>query len=198
MFVFHFVAPYIGIRTDAKLPSWTSIIGATVLSFFIEDFYFYWVHRLLHHGAWYRYIHKVHHEYQVPIGMAAEYAHPVETLILGFGTMLGPFIFMDHIFSMYFFLFWRLYQTIEHHNGYEYPWAPSKWFPIWSGAKFHDYHHETFVRISFAHSFISSRARQLTYILRSDHFFENLAFGRKKKKCLWVLLALFKDWQLRL
>lgn len=146
MFVFHFVAPYIGIRTDAHLPSWTKIIGATVLSFFIEDFYFYWVHRLLHHGAWYQYIHKVHHEFQVPIGMAAEYAHPLETLILGFGTMLGPFIFMDHIFSMYFFLFWRLYQTIEHHNGYEYPWAPSKWFPIWSGAKFHDFHHETFVR----------------------------------------------------
>jgi sterol desaturase/sphingolipid hydroxylase (fatty acid hydroxylase superfamily) len=146
MFVFHYVAPYIGIRVDHKLPAWSNIIVGTVISFMIEDFYFYWVHRLLHWGVWYKHIHKIHHEYQAPIGMAAEYAHPVETLILGFGTMLGPFICFDHIFSMYFFLFWRLFQTIEHHCAYEYPWSPSKWLPGWSGAQFHDYHHETFVR----------------------------------------------------
>lgn len=148
MFVFHEVAPYIGIRTDAQLPSVSKIIMGVVFSFFVEDFYFYWVHRLLHWGVWYKYIHKIHHEYAAPIGMAAEYAHPLETLLLGFGTMLGPFLTFDHIFTIYVFLFFRLYQTIEHHCAYEYPWSPSKWLPLWSGAQFHDYHHETFVRPS--------------------------------------------------
>ena len=147
MFVFHEVAPLIGIRTDKVLPSWSSILIGCVFAFFVEDFYFYWVHRLLHWGAWYQYIHKIHHEYQAPIGMAAEYAHPLETLLLGFGTMLGPFLSFNHIFTIYVFLALRLFQTIEHHCAYEYPWSPSKWLPLWSGARFHDYHHETFVRV---------------------------------------------------
>lgn len=38
-------------------------ISVCILSFIIEDFYFYWVHRLLHHPALYKHIHKVHHDY---------------------------------------------------------------------------------------------------------------------------------------
>lgn len=187
MFVFHYVAPFIGIRVDANLPSWSSIILGTVLSFFIEDFYFYWVHRLLHWGAWYQYIHKIHHEFQTPIGMAAEYAHPVETLILGFGTMLGPFLFFDHIFGMYFYLFWRLYQTIEHHCGYEYPWAPSRWLPFWSGAQFHDYHHETFVRIAYGDDLLPGEKKCGVAILLVffEGFFSCLACICPKERSRW-------------
>ena len=60
--------------------------------FFIEDFYFYWIHRLLHHKTLYKYIHKIHHEFAAPFGMTAEYAHPVEVVFLGIGTMLGPIL----------------------------------------------------------------------------------------------------------
>ena len=46
----------------------------------IEDTWHYWVHRLLHHRSIYKYVHKVHHHFQAPFGMVAEYAHPVETV----------------------------------------------------------------------------------------------------------------------
>ena len=50
---------------------------------FIEDTFHFWLHRLLHIGIFYKKIHKQHHEYSAPFGLAAEYAHPIEILILG-------------------------------------------------------------------------------------------------------------------
>lgn len=32
-------------------------------SFVVEDFYFYWIHRLLHYGWFYKNIHKIHHDF---------------------------------------------------------------------------------------------------------------------------------------
>ena len=43
----------------------------------------------------------VHHHHAAPFGMAAEYAHPVETLFLGLGTLLGPFLFAEHIVTVW-------------------------------------------------------------------------------------------------
>ncbi len=50
----------------------------------IEDTWHYFVHQLLHHRRLYKYVHKIHHNFQAPFGMVAEYAHPVET----FGTWI--------------------------------------------------------------------------------------------------------------
>lgn len=52
----------------------------------------YWAHRALHYGPLYKKIHKLHHEFSAPFGLAAEYAHPLEILILGMGTIGGPFL----------------------------------------------------------------------------------------------------------
>jgi len=46
----------------------------------IEDTWHYWIHRLMHDKRLYKYVHKIHHSYQAPFGMVAEYAHPVETV----------------------------------------------------------------------------------------------------------------------
>ena len=50
------------------------------LSSVIEDAWHYWIHRLAHDPSIYKYVHKVHHYYQTPFGMTAEYAHPAETI----------------------------------------------------------------------------------------------------------------------
>ena len=121
------------------------MLGVCVISILIEDFYFYWIHRFLHWGFMYKAIHKMHHKYQAPFGIAAEYAHPVETIILGFGTSIGPMLFADHVFSMYFYLAVRLFQTIECHTGYDFPWSLNNLYPLWGGADFHDHHHKAFV-----------------------------------------------------
>ncbi|EGG22507.1 C-4 methyl sterol oxidase [Cavenderia fasciculata] len=145
MILFHPGIKLIGLKAKAPIPSLGYLIITLIGSYLIEDFYFYFIHRLLHHGKWYKYIHKIHHDHQAPFGISAEYAHPLETLLLGVGTCFGPFIFSRDLFTLWVWLAFRLFQTVECHSGYDFPWAPTKWIPFWGGAHFHDFHHETFV-----------------------------------------------------
>jgi len=140
----HFVLKWLGMEFAGPLPSWSTIAWVIVGCFFVEDFYFYWIHRLLHASFIYKRIHKIHHDHAAPFGIAGEYAHPVETVFLGFGTIFGPLIFCRHMFVLWVWLFFRVFQVVEAHSGYDFPWSPAHWIPFWGGSEFHDYHHETF------------------------------------------------------
>ncbi|KAN0034010.1 hypothetical protein ACTFIV_000490 [Dictyostelium citrinum] len=145
MYIFDPAIKAIGLSARAPLPSIPYLLLTIACSFIIEDFYFYWAHRALHHGIWYKYIHKVHHDFASPFGITAEYAHPLETIILGAGTVIGPFIFSRDLFTLWVWLGVRLYQTVECHSGYDFPWSFTNLIPFWGGAPFHDYHHEVFI-----------------------------------------------------
>lgn len=112
--MFYFVAPYFGfsMALDA-LPKSRDFLWQIPVFFVIEDFYFYWIHRFLHHKSVYKYVHKIHHEHKYPFGIAAEYAHPVETFFLGIGTLLGPLFFAKHMVTLWVWLFFRLVETVE-------------------------------------------------------------------------------------
>lgn len=56
------------------------LLGQLFVCLVLEDTWHYFVHQLLHHRRLYKYIHKVHHSFQAPFGMVAEYAHPLETM----------------------------------------------------------------------------------------------------------------------
>jgi methylsterol monooxygenase len=125
-----------------------SVTQATLFFLFMEDFYQYFAHRLLHWGIFYKKIHKLHHEHSAPFGLAAQYAHPLETLILGFGFFLGPLIWVSfyelHVVTMVVWLTVRLLQVVDAHSGYDFPWSLHNFLPFWAGADFHDYHHMAF------------------------------------------------------
>src|SRR5690242_16768234 len=73
-----------------------------ILSFFVvEDVLQYFLHRALHVGWLYKYIHKVHHHHPAPFGITAAYAHPLEVLILAIPTYGGPLMFRPHLCTMY-------------------------------------------------------------------------------------------------
>jgi methylsterol monooxygenase len=80
-------------------------------------------HQALHTGVLYKHIHKIHHKYSAPFGLAAEYAHPAEVFILGTGTILGPLLYCYfmrdlHICNVYLWITLRLFQAIDAHSGY--------------------------------------------------------------------------------
>jgi len=128
-----------------EMPRWYDLVWRVFLCAVIEDTWHYWIHRLAHDRRFYKYVHKVHHYYQAPFGMTAEYAHPVETVVLGMGFFWGILFFCNHMVMMWAWVTVRLLETIDVHSGYDIPFInPMHLIPGYAGARFHDFHHYNF------------------------------------------------------
>ncbi|VEU23315.1 DEKNAAC104737 [Brettanomyces naardenensis] len=154
---FHPICEKIGISYQVPFPSWTTITLQIILFFFLEDAWHYWFHRALHYGDLYRLIHKQHHRFAAPFGLAAEYAHPIEVMLLGFGTVGIPVIWCYftrnlHLFTISIWITLRLFQAVDAHSGYEFPVSLHHFLFIWAGADHHDEHHHYFIG-NYASSF---------------------------------------------
>ncbi|WKA00984.1 hypothetical protein VitviT2T_019295 [Vitis vinifera] len=132
---------YMGMQSSLPLPSWKVILTQILFYFILEDFVFYWGHRILHTKWLYKHVHSIHHEYATPFGLTSEYAHPAEILFLGFATILGPAITGPHLFTLWLWMVVRVLETVEAHCGYHFPFSLSNFIPLYGGANFHDYHH---------------------------------------------------------
>lgn len=129
-----------------QMPRWYVIAAQVLICSVIEDTWHYWVHRLMHDKRLYKYVHKVHHNFQSPFGMTAEYAHPAETVVLGFGFFIGILLMCNHMVMMWAWVTFRLMETIDVHSGYDVPFLnPMHLLPGYAGARFHDFHHYNFV-----------------------------------------------------
>lgn len=160
---FHPICANLNISIDVPFPRWQTQCLQIGIFFVAEDLWHYCFHRLFHIGIFYRYIHKVHHRYAAPFGFAAEYAHPVEIMALGFGTVGFPIIYAYlsslysqipslHLFTICIWITLRLFQAVDSHSGYDFPWSLNKLVPFWAGAHHHDQHHHYFIG-NYASSF---------------------------------------------
>ncbi|KAI9872236.1 MAG: C-4 sterol methyl oxidase [Pleopsidium flavum] len=150
IWLFHPMAQYFGLATGVPFPSVLTMAYQIAVFFVLEDTWHYWSHRALHWGPLYKNIHKIHHQYSAPFGLAAEYASPIEVMILGLGTVGAPILWCAitgdlHILTMYLWIVFRLFQAIDAHSGYEFPWSLHHFIPFWAGAEHHDVHHERFI-----------------------------------------------------
>eukprot|EP01062_Namystynia_karyoxenos_P014657 TRINITY_DN15286_c0_g1_i1.p1 TRINITY_DN15286_c0_g1~~TRINITY_DN15286_c0_g1_i1.p1 ORF type:complete len:306 (+),score=114.05 TRINITY_DN15286_c0_g1_i1:89-919(+) len=114
----------------------------------IEDFLFYWTHRLLHHPRLYRHIHKQHHHYTAPIAICGAYMHPLEQQIIVGGILAGP-VLIALVWGLQYqvlwaWLFFRNWETAEEHSGFDLPFLPSRLLPLYDGPAYHDFHHKVF------------------------------------------------------
>ncbi|XP_072019899.1 methylsterol monooxygenase 1-like [Amphiura filiformis] len=142
----YFYIEYFGISmTWDDMPAWYQMLPRMYACLIIEDTWHYFVHRALHDRRVYKYIHKIHHSFQAPFGMTAEYAHPAETMILGMGFMWAILLTCSHISVLWMWLIFRLVETIEVHSGYDVPYLnPLHLLPFYAGPRFHDFHHMNF------------------------------------------------------
>lgn len=144
LYFFYDVFVYCGIvGPDAPaFPSFAKIAVDVFLSLLINDFLFFVGHRLLHTSALYATFHKKHHEFHDSIGLASEYAHPVEVLLGNqLPALAGPMLLQSHLFTFWVYLIFRVHQTVQTHSGYDFPWAIFNIFPWQGGARAHDFHH---------------------------------------------------------
>jgi sterol desaturase/sphingolipid hydroxylase (fatty acid hydroxylase superfamily) len=126
----------------ASFPSTSTIVWQIAACLLVEDFMFYWSHRLLHMPFLFKHIHKVHHRYHATIGLASEYAHPLEFY---FGNLLpttmGPALVKAHLVTYFIWIGIRLAKTCEAHCGYRFPFSPFQFLPFANPAPAHEYHH---------------------------------------------------------
>ena len=153
--LFHYAHYDLPIAYEQIAP-WYVICAQLVASLWIEDTWHYLLHRALHHPAVYGYVHKVHHTYAAPFSFAAEYAHPVETTLLGIGFFIPLLLFFDHLFFFWVWMLVRMWETADVHSGYDIPLLdrinPLRALPFYGGARFHDYHHKAFT-VNYASTF---------------------------------------------
>jgi methylsterol monooxygenase len=135
-------------RTDYEtLPTVFEMFWQNLFSAFVDEFFFYWSHRALHWNKIYPYIHKKHHEYISTLGIAAEYAHPIEYVFgnvipssLG-SLMLGKRM---HGYTALVNIFRKILGTTEGHSGFEFKLNFLKIFSFFAPADYHASHHLNF------------------------------------------------------
>lgn len=112
-----------------------------------EDFTFYWAHRILHIKSIYPYIHKIHHQYRLVVGISTEYCHPFEYVVANLLASSSGALLMGkntHLFTYYIWVFIRICETTDGHSGYEFPWSPYRLLAFSAGQEYHNYHHLNF------------------------------------------------------
>ncbi|KAG2389604.1 hypothetical protein C9374_014164 [Naegleria lovaniensis] len=126
------------------IPNWKTLAWQTLAFLFFEDLGHYVLHRWMHTPWAYKTIHYKHHEFDAPSSLATSYAHPVEVVIQGIATFLGPVIVRPHILTLFIWVNIRQLAACETHSGYDFPFSPNNILPFCGGADLHDFHHRTY------------------------------------------------------
>ena len=104
-----------------------------------EDFGFYWFHRLAHcNHPWfplYKWVHKIHHEYNVCVAVCCVYCHVLEQIFVNAAPLYAGLILCGYLSPLHMstctsYAFIRMYETHDAHSGYEFPWTPFGLMPF--------------------------------------------------------------------
>jgi Delta7-sterol 5-desaturase len=132
------------------LGGWAYIAFTIFFLLFLHDFAFYWTHRMMHHKAFYKLFHRVHHDSVEPTPFTTFSFHPLESVVQNLNSTLPTvaLLFMPwHPISVVIFGLGVTFFNVFAHLGFElYPKNWHRW-PIlgWKTTCFHHYqHHQQF------------------------------------------------------
>ena len=115
-----------------------SVVGVLVA----HDAYFYWTHRLLHRGWWFRRIHRAHHVSTVPTPWGGFAMHPVEALIHAGIYPLLVFVVPLHVGVVSALPLFVTFYAAWAHSGHDlFPRQTRGLDAILNGTREHDDHH---------------------------------------------------------
>lgn len=125
-----------------ELPGPLEMLCSGVVNVIVNEIMFFYGHWLLHANKFlYKRIHKIHHEFKAPMGLAALYCHPVELVLSDFLPLgMGILLFNHNLYMAAFFTAFGVLGTQTHHCGFRWPWIASHG----NQPDFHDFHHERF------------------------------------------------------
>jgi Delta7-sterol 5-desaturase len=112
----------------------------------IDDAWFYWTHRLLHHPKIYKYVHAVHHKSIDVTPYTSMSFHAIEPMIATLWIIPVAFIFPMYMPALAVLQIYGLLDNIKSHLGYEFfPKNFNKsWLRFLSSSTYHNMHHSKF------------------------------------------------------
>jgi 4-alpha-methyl-delta7-sterol-4alpha-methyl oxidase len=125
-------------------PAVLEVIASVLFFIYLDDALYYVMHRTLHRPALYRRIHATHHQVTTPWAWAGLVMHPVEYVLTGLLTLVGPILLGSHVVTVWVWVAVRQWVAAEGHCGYRLPLNPSHALPGYVGNQFHDLHHAKF------------------------------------------------------
>ena len=134
---------YFGINDYGYL--WLGLSFLIIL--FIDDMFFYWSHRAMHHPRFYKFFHKVHHESTDPSPLTAFAFHPSEAVIEQLMHVVLPFLLPLNFGVMIAWQIFSMLNNVLAHLGYEiYPkgWVKFPLLQFKTASTHHNMHHQLF------------------------------------------------------
>lgn len=86
---------------------------------FFQDFYFYWIHRLLHTDWFYKHIHYIHHKFTNPTPFTYLAHHPLDLFMQSLGYYIFVFIVPMHPADLIINSVMLTFMNVYGHAGYE-------------------------------------------------------------------------------
>lgn len=131
---------------SVQLPGPWEMFSHIIFGVICNEIIFFYGHWLMHANKFlYRHIHKIHHEFKAPLGLAAIYCHPFEFFVsdllpLGFGLVSVR----AHPYTGVVWTAFAVMATQTHHCGIRWPWIDLFSMNAEAQPNFHDFHHEKF------------------------------------------------------
>lgn len=113
-------AGYIEIYVEPLQYGWRYLFLSATVLWVVNDIWFYFSHRLLHHPKVYRYIHAIHHESLDTTPYTALSFHYLEPIILTGGVYLCLLLFPISLVAIAVIQILGLLNNIKSHLGYEF------------------------------------------------------------------------------
>jgi sterol desaturase/sphingolipid hydroxylase (fatty acid hydroxylase superfamily) len=138
---------YTKLYYDVNQYGWIWMIVSLGLLLILNDAFFYWSHRAMHHPRLYKFFHRVHHESTDPSPLTAFAFHPSEAVVEAAMAFILPFIMPLHLGVI---LTWQVLDMLNNvlgHLGYEvYPkgWTKTPILRHITTSTHHNMHHQLF------------------------------------------------------
>ncbi|MEO1730190.1 MAG: sterol desaturase family protein [Pseudomonadota bacterium] len=126
---------------------WLWLIVSMPIAVLIHDFYFYWMHRLVHVTGIFEVVHKVHHGATNPTPLSSFAFHPIEAVLEAFGILIVALIIPVHPVILLALALYLQATNAMLHLGYEiFPrhWVRHPVLRYLNTPTNHNQHHSTF------------------------------------------------------